>query len=58
MSNVSSVFSEKGGVVFLWEKCYTSVTLHVQSLGLRTKGLPKFRGVFIPMLGCEKKLKV
>ena len=58
MSNLSSVFSAKDGVVFLWEKCYTSVTLHVQSLGLQTSVLPKFRGVFIPMLGCEKKSKV
>ena len=50
MSNLSPVFSEKDGVVFLWEKCYTSVTLHVQPLGLQTSVLPKFKGVFIPML--------
>ena len=49
MSNLSLFFQTK--------KCYTSVTFHVQHLRLQTSVLPKFRGVFISVLSCEKKVK-
>ena len=44
-------------VFFKTKKCYTSVTCYVQRLPLQTSVPPKFKGIFISMIGCEKNQK-